>query len=87
MYPTAENNDGVNLIGDWSFESGVPNSDWTPSSSFGGLAGFPIYQTPVTNTGVWGVWIGGHVFHILVALIKYGVEGNGRLAGLAITEN
>ncbi|GGF57557.1 M4 family metallopeptidase [Alteromonas lipolytica] len=54
-----------NLVGDWSFEAGVPNPDWTPSSTFGGVAGFPLCgpgngcPVDLGNTGSWMVWIGG----------------------------
>jgi hypothetical protein len=63
--PAPSNPDGSNVVGDWSFEGGVPNADWTPASTFGGLAGFPLCgpgngcpAVPV-STGSWVVWIGG----------------------------
>ena len=43
--PTPGNPDGTNVVGDWSFESGYPNTDWTPFSTFGGIAGFPLMRT------------------------------------------
>jgi cysteine-rich repeat protein len=55
----------TNIVGDWSFESGVPNSDWLPSSTFGGIQDFPLCgpgngcPAVPTNTGSWVVWIGG----------------------------
>jgi cysteine-rich repeat protein len=57
--------DSTNIVGDWSFEGGVPNAEWTPSSSFGGLSGFPLCgpgngcPAVPTSTGSWVVWIGG----------------------------
>ena len=54
-----------NVVGDWSFESGVPNSDWTPSSTFAGLVDFPLCgpgngcPAIPTKSGSWAVWIGG----------------------------
>lgn len=58
--------DSTNVIGDFSFESGYPNTDWTPFSTFGGLPGFPLCgpgngcpASSLANTGSWLVWIGG----------------------------
>ncbi|REL28081.1 DUF4215 domain-containing protein [Thalassotalea euphylliae] len=55
----------TNIVGDWSFEAGVPNPSWQPSSTFSGIQGFPICgpgnscPTVPTNSGSWVVWIGG----------------------------
>jgi len=64
--PTPPNPDGTNVVADWSFEGGVPNADWTPFSTFGGIAGFPLCgpgngcpAAGLAVTGVWNVWIGG----------------------------
>jgi len=57
--------DSTNIVGDWSFEQGVPNPNWQPSSTFTGLEGFPICgpgngcPAVPTSTGNWVVWIGG----------------------------
>lgn len=55
-----------NIVSDWSFEGGVPNDDWLASSTFGGIAGFPLCGSGngcpaagLTTTGDWLVWIGG----------------------------
>jgi cysteine-rich repeat protein len=54
-----------NIVADWSFESGVPNADWTASSTFNGIVDFPLCgpgnSCPgvPTNSGSWLVWIGG----------------------------
>ena len=55
----------ANVVNDPSFEGGIPNADWTPTSTFGGIAGFPICTASncagvsFTHTGDWYVWIGG----------------------------
>ncbi len=55
----------TNLVADWSFETGVPNTDWSASSTFGGIAEFPLCgpgngcPAVPTSTGSWVVWIGG----------------------------
>jgi len=53
-------------VADPSFEGGVPNADWTPTSTYGGITGFPLCGpgnscpiTGITVTGDWMVWIGG----------------------------
>lgn len=57
--------DSSNIVADWSFEGGVPNDDWSPSSTFTGIDGFPLCgpgnSCPAvpTNTGSWVTWIGG----------------------------
>lgn len=62
--PTGPTN-STNTVGDWSFETGVPNLDWQSSSTFGGIAEFPLCgpgnSCPAvpTSTGNWVVWIGG----------------------------
>lgn len=55
-----------NVVADESFEGGVPNVEWTPTSTFTGIPGFPLCGTGnacpaagVTVTGDWNVWIGG----------------------------
>lgn len=56
---------GSNVVGDWSFEGGVPNADWLASSTFTGIAGFPLCgpgngcPAVPTASGSWTVWIGG----------------------------
>ncbi len=64
--PTSGDPNGVNAVADWSFEGGVPNADWTPFSTFTGIAGFPFCgpdnscpAAGVTSTGDWAIWIGG----------------------------
>ncbi len=54
----------TNVVADWSFEGGVPNTDWTTYSTFTGISGFPICDQSncsydVANTGDGFVWIGG----------------------------
>lgn len=52
---------------DGSFERGlVPNSAWTPASTFGGIQDFPLCGSDnscpaagVVQTGAWAIWIGG----------------------------
>ncbi|MFD2167161.1 M4 family metallopeptidase [Thalassotalea euphylliae] len=62
--PTSPTN-STNVVGDWSFEAGVPNPNWQPSSTFTGLEGFPICgpgngcPAVPTKSGSWVVWIGG----------------------------
>lgn len=63
--PTSSS-DSTNIVADWSFEGGVPNADWLASSTFGGIAGFPLCgpgngcpAAGLTTTGDWLVWIGG----------------------------
>lgn len=57
---------GGNILKDWSFEGGVPNADWTPFSTFTGIAGFPLCgpgngcpAAGLASTGAWNAWIGG----------------------------
>ena len=57
---------GGNILQDWSFEGGVPNADWTPASTFTGIAGFPLCgpgngcpAAGLASTGSWNAWIGG----------------------------
>jgi cysteine-rich repeat protein len=64
--PQPSNPGGSNVVADWSFEGGVPNADWTPFSTFGGLSGFPLCGSgngcpaaSLANTGTWLVWVGG----------------------------
>jgi len=56
----------VEAVADGSFEGGVPNADWTPTSTYTGIVGFPLCgpdngcpASGVSRTGVWNVWIGG----------------------------
>ena len=62
--PTGPSN-STNIVGDWSFEGGVPNQDWSPSSTFGGIEAFPLCgpsngcPAVPASTGSWVVWIGG----------------------------
>jgi cysteine-rich repeat protein len=55
----------TNIVADWSFETGVPNVDWSTNSTFGGIAEFPLCgpgngcPAVPTGTGNWIVWIGG----------------------------
>ncbi|MGO4893714.1 M4 family metallopeptidase [Flavobacterium sp. W21_SRS_FM6] len=58
--------DSTNIVADWSFEGGVPNADWLASSSFTGVAGFPLCgpgnscpAASLAASGSWLVWIGG----------------------------
>ena len=57
---------GSNVIADYSFESGNPAGDWTATSTFGGISGFPLCgpgngcpAAALARTGSWLVWIGG----------------------------
>jgi cysteine-rich repeat protein len=62
--PTSSIN-STNIVADWSFEGGVPNADWLASSTFDGIAEFPLCgpgngcPAIPTSTGSWVVWIGG----------------------------
>ena len=64
--PTPENPDGTNVVADWSFEDSFTSGEWTPFSTFGGIAGFPLCTPangcPATGLALTGdslVWIGG----------------------------
>ncbi len=53
-------------VADGSFEGGVPNADWTPTSTIDSIVGFPFCGAAnscpaagVTATGDWAIWIGG----------------------------
>jgi len=54
-----------NIVGDWSFEGGVPNQDWIPRSTFTDISEFPLCgpsngcPSVPASTGSWVVWIGG----------------------------
>ena len=58
---------GTDIVADGGFEGGFPNADWTPTSTFTGLNGFPFCgadnSCPVppadVGTGNWVIWIGG----------------------------
>jgi len=58
---------GTNVVGDGSFEAGVPNPSWTPDSTITSISGFPLCgpgngcpYAGVATTGVWNIWIGGN---------------------------
>jgi len=58
--------DSTNVVADYSFESSFTTSEWTPSSTFGGVPGFPLCgpgngcpASSLAVTGSWLVWIGG----------------------------
>ncbi|MDU0355423.1 M4 family metallopeptidase [Paraglaciecola aquimarina] len=57
--------DSTNIVGDWSFEGGVPNEDWLANSTFAGISDFPLCgpgnscPSIPTGSGSWAVWIGG----------------------------
>lgn len=64
--PMPSNPNGTNLIADWSFENSFNSGEWTPFSTFGGVAGFPLCTpdngcsvTSLARTGSSLVWIGG----------------------------
>ena len=64
--PTPANLDGTNVVADGSFEDSFSNGDWTATSDFGGISGFPLCgpangcpAASLANTGSWLVWIGG----------------------------
>ena len=64
--PIPANPVGTNVVADWSFEGGEPNADWTATSTFGGISGFPLCgpdndcpAASLAKTGSWLVWIGG----------------------------
>ncbi len=64
--PTPSNPDGTNVVADGSFEDSFSNGDWTATSDFGGIPGFPLCgpdngceAAGRANTGSWLVWIGG----------------------------
>lgn len=58
--------DSTNVVGDFSFEDSFSTGEWTPSSTFNGVSGFPLCgpdngcpAAGLANTGSWLVWIGG----------------------------
>lgn len=58
--------DSSNVVADYSFENSFSTGDWAPSSTFGGIPGFPLCgpgngcpAAGLAVTGNWLVWIGG----------------------------
>jgi cysteine-rich repeat protein len=56
----------TNIVADFSFEQSFNSGEWTASSTFGGVTGFPLCgpgnscpAAGLANTGSWLVWIGG----------------------------